>query len=192
MRTTLPIVLATVFICAPSQTSRAVRLQGCADPATTAAALEKIQRNAWRQLSGTRVAKLWPNFLEEEKCKTDDGSDCRILRTHDRTKDRDFGCGEAFAFRTDPKNAGSLEYLERIFVHYSATTKEDAIAASRILVRGLGVPDKQAAVLGQELSQSFEWDVVVDGVRQSYSGELRLIKNNEVWLALLIVGTSPH
>jgi hypothetical protein len=192
VKVTLPIVLAMAFLAAAPASTRVTHLLGCADPATTSAALEKTQRS-WQQLSATRVKQLWPEVLGEEKCTNDDGSGCRVLRTQDRTKNHDFGCGVAFAFRTDRTTEGSSsEYLERIFVHYSAAKKEDAIAASRMFARGLGVPEKKIATLGQELRQSFEWSAQFGGVRQSYSGEIDLRKNGDVWSLFLTVSAAQQ
>src|SRR5450631_2978171 len=101
MKLPIPIFVATILLGAHPDRALVPRFEQCVDPATTAKALARIQLNNGRDLSAARLVKLWPDALDEEKCATDGALGCRILETRDRTNNGDWGCGEAFVFKSE-------------------------------------------------------------------------------------------
>jgi hypothetical protein len=188
MRLPVSIFVVTILLSAQTHGALIPQSERCVAPATTAKALERIQLHNWRDLSAERLTKLWPGALDEEKCKTDDALDCRMLETRDRSKDGAWGCGEAFVFRSEGRKDGlPADRLDNLFVHYSAADKKSVIAAARVLARGLGAPERQIATLEQNSYRRLEWQKSINGLRQSYLAEVRFTSTDKAWQLILSV-----
>jgi hypothetical protein len=167
--------------------SNEIGLLGCPSPSEMADSLTKLRQNSWRTISVERILSIWPSHFDELACESQKG--CRLLVSKDRVIRGHCECCESFAFDVERNEDGSRsEHLSNIIVHYSAHSKEEVVDAARKVARGAGLSDAEAATVGRDSVQRYEWKDSRQQVRQSYILELRFTREDRNWELYLSVG----
>lgn len=159
------------------------RLSGCQDPTAIAAAIAKLRAINWQNVSATRLSEVWPRQLTPVDCN---GGECKSTSSEDRIIAGVCACCEIFYF---DKEAGSAQpkQLNNIVIHYSASTRREAIEAGRRFARGAGFAEADVAMIGQMSQQHFEWDSRDEGIY--FSVEIHLTQRRNLWDLYFNLGT---
>jgi hypothetical protein len=151
-------LLAVVFafaVAANGQT-RDGRLEGCPNPTTIAAALEKVQHSQWQDLTVKRVQSMWPTALLGASCDT---LACSSIESKERIIDGRYECSEAFQFDVNRDGESATERLNNIVIHYSASDKKSTVEAIKTMARAVGLSDSDLQqISGEESQRDFHWD----------------------------------
>jgi len=151
-------LLAVVFafaVAANSQT-RDGRLEGCPNPTTIAAALDKVQHSRWQDLTVERVQSMWPTELLGANCDT---VACSSIESKGRIIDGRSECSEAFQFDVKREGERATERLNNIVIHYSASDKKSTTDAMKTMARAIGLSDSDLQqISGEESQRDFHWD----------------------------------
>jgi hypothetical protein len=151
-------LLAVVFafaVAANSQT-RDGRLEGCPNPTTIAAALEKVQHSRWQDLTVKRVQSMWPTELLGASCDT---VACSSIESKGRIIDGRYECSEAFQFDVKRDGEKASERLNNIVIHYSASDQKSTTDTMKTMARAIGLSDSDLQqISGEESQRDFHWD----------------------------------
>ena len=132
------------------------QLEGCPDPATLAAGLEKLRASNWSDISVAQLQRVWPTRLRPVQC--DDGNNCSAMAHEGRTIDGEFECAEVFDFATGRNENGTeRQRLEGIVIHYTARNREQSISAAKVFSGALGLPAADILTVGRADQQHFQW-----------------------------------
>ncbi len=146
-------------------------LEGCPDPRSITKALSQLRLSPWRDVSVARLQTMWPNELLGIDCNTDVcssvGSKGRVINGH-------YECGETFFFNvTQNKNGAWQTELNNVVIHYSSRKKEEVVMTARMLASATGLSEAEAATIGQDSDQSFDWEnddkSVLSGLNVTFS-----------------------
>ncbi|MBZ5679428.1 MAG: hypothetical protein LAO24_04895 [Acidobacteriia bacterium] len=152
-------LLAVVFffaVAANSQT-RNGRLEGCPNPTTIAAALEKVQHSRWQDMNVARVQAIWPTELLGASC---DRATCSSVESKGRIIGGRYECSEVFLFDVKRGDRGAaIERLNNLVIHYSTSQKSETIEAAKLMAKALGLAESDLAILGNSTQQDFHWDI---------------------------------
>ena len=162
-------------------------LLGCVDPTISANALGHLDQVRWENISVERVFSTWPSRLKESACQSEKG--CRILVSEDRVISGHCECCAAFVFDAAQETGGMRsESLHNIIVHYSAPTKRGVVRAAQELARSVGLSSTEAAKIGNEIFQRFEWKGLRESAQQNYLLEVKLTPVGHNWELYLSLG----
>ena len=151
-------ILAVVFVFAVAARgqTRDGRLEGCPNPTTIAAALEKVQHSRWQDLTVKRVQSMWPTELLGASC---DSVACSSIESKGRIIDGRYECSEAFQFDVKRDGESATERLNNIVIHYSASDKKSTTDAMKTMARAIGLSDRDLQrISGEESQRDFHWD----------------------------------
>lgn len=162
-------------------------LLGCVDPTKIANALRRLDKIGWENISVEHLLSTWPSRLKESGCQSEKG--CRVLVSEDRVISGHCECCESFVFDAAKKADGTKsESLNNIIIHYSARNKRGVVEAAQEFARSVGLPSTEAAKIGNEPVQRFEWKGLRESVQQSYILEMKFTSVGRNWELYLSLG----
>jgi hypothetical protein len=184
----IPLALGVLVLASTGMSqSPETHLLGCADTTKIANALGHLDQARWENISVERVLSTWPSPLKEFACQSEKG--CRVLVSEDRVISGHCECCESFVFDTAQKASDARsESLNNIIIHYSARTKGGVVQAAQELARSVGLSSTQAAKIGNELVQRFDWKGLRESAQQSYILEVKFTPVGHNWELYLSLG----
>jgi hypothetical protein len=178
-RRLLLVIVVTIMLSGPAR-GATTRLLGCADPDVMAKALKSISESDWEDISESRLQSVWPMEVRGSDCDT---GTCQTLLREDLKINGECECCELFHFTVDRDGKGKAinGHLRSIVIHYSASSRNEALDTGKMLARAMGLAASDAATVGRKSQQKFFW-YIGQGKRQDVGMlEVQVTHRRRVW-----------
>jgi hypothetical protein len=155
MKVRFHLVAVLAFALPLSSQTNIDRLEGCPDPMKVAEGLAKVRQSDWDEIDAARIKGIWPVPLGGADC---DSTACSSIESRSRIISDHYECSDMFFFDVE-RNADSTprEILKNFIIHYSTSRKRSTITAAKMMVRALGLPERELATVGNDSSHLFDW-----------------------------------
>jgi hypothetical protein len=182
----IAILVAAALIPAVSST----RPMGCVAPDVLATSLKAVTGRDWDDLNEKKFQSIWPAEVAGIECNA---GACQTTGRQDRIINNDCQCCELFGFNIERNDKGEVtaERLHNVVIYYSASTKDALLGDARVLAGAMGLPGSEAATIGFNEPQNFDWVVNKGNQQQTTLLNVRLYHRDGVWTAYFLLSRQP-